>query len=163
MHHHNIMPVDDSDVTSPRIMEVVYASLAMVQCVFEKAKIPFWLEYGSLLGAMGSGAILDNDNYISIGVFANHRKQVEALVSCIFAAGYELTPLSHAQFQVRPLDGTTKYGSILDIHFFPTERIGVDALTMVSFGKLTVPIPSEQHTLAIIRGIYPKWRTNSLY
>lgn len=52
-----------------KMHEELYKILNLIQQIFDAKKIPFWLEYGTLLGAVRNGKLIEWDKDVDIGIW----------------------------------------------------------------------------------------------
>jgi hypothetical protein len=70
-------------------VEICHKMLYDIRAIFEEAKIPFWLIFGTVLGIYRNGCLLPYDGDIDIGIMSEDFDRVLSLESKFMALGYE--------------------------------------------------------------------------
>jgi hypothetical protein len=106
------------------------------------AGIPFWLEYGALLGLIRDGSLISWDQDIDLGLW-RHDVTDEAIIDAF--AGGPLTVRKHPEsdcFHIRPKDRGIR--SFIDLNLY-TKRSGA-AILVLPFSKLN---PGQRLTVLL--------------
>lgn len=167
---------------SPRwISLVLYDQLRVIKDVFERERIPFWLSFGTLLGAVRHQGLIPWDDDADINVDKKYMKRVQGLKTKFEDLGFclEWDMKDHPQnFQLTniflPDEYTDSPGT--DIFFYTRKKVkdkfkyvypdndfpdqdDPTPIRMVTFGNFKLPIPSEEVTEQQLNVSYPNWET----
>lgn len=93
--------------------------------LLEKNKITFWIDCGTLLGAVRNGKIIPWDNDCDLGIYVEDAERLAKLQLKIQKDGYELT-----------VDRNSKYARILRIHQPGNFDFHVDVFTWKTKGDI---------------------------
>ena len=154
------------------VSNVLYDQLRVIDDMFVQHKIPYWVDYGTLLGAIRHKGLVPHDDDNDICVPAQSRKSVEKLQRAFKKLGYTLDISNNKQFQLGNimLPGAMVDSPATDIFFVFKSRNGhlplpdqrkkfaVGRLKRVPFGNFTLSAPSNSVT--ILNNLYPGWRKN---
>lgn len=126
-HHHNNPHNNDTTIISPKTILQLYQMLKDIHELFTLANIVYWIDGGTLLGAVRHGGIIPWDDDVDIAIRTTDVQKLLSLESTFNKIGYELMKIPNIGYKVFPLNGSVingyewKYPS-LDIFVMNVDR-----------------------------------------
>ena len=165
------------------ISYVLYDQLRVIKDVFKQHMVPFWLGFGTLLGAVRHRGLIPWDDHADIIVDVEHRPKIRKLGTVFKKLGFDLDcgdDPAETNYQLTNVyipdaatvnnpDNAESPGT--DIFFYtrngtaeytyPGEcdfTASPFPLQQVPFGNFTLPIPNRKVTDHHLNQLYPGWR-----
>lgn len=167
--------------TDPGTIGLLYQLLKVLDLELEKQKIPYWIDFGALLGAMRHGGIIPWDDDIDVCMPVQYMARLKDLAPDFARYGLVLEPVfvAHQNYigemvlkrnwADRPvveiffvdydqtfIDGTIKLINTVPEQWFPNAywyAHEIDELTRIPFGPITVNCPCH----GIMRHLYAQY------
>ena len=151
---------------------------ALITCLHDKAGVPTFIAYGTLLGAVRNGQLIGHDNDLDIAYLSDHAYPVDVIREAyriervLLAEGWSVRRGSGARMNVRIRlsDDSTRFVDVFTAHWvegvlyipqdtgFELARETILPLTTVELLGRQVPAPADYDTL--LAATYgPGWRT----
>ncbi|KAA1421070.1 class I SAM-dependent methyltransferase [Nocardioides humilatus] len=139
----------------------------LITCMREKAGVPTFIAYGTLLGAVRNGQLIGHDNDLDIAYLSDHAYPVDVLREAyriervLLAEGWSVRRGSGARMNVRMRlsDDSVRFVDVFTAHWvegvlyipqdtgFRLERETIVPLTTVELLGRQVPAPADYETL----------------
>ena len=150
----------------------------LITCLHDKAGVPTFIAYGTLLGAVRNGKLIGHDNDLDIAYLSDHAYPVDVIREAyriervLLAEGWSVRRGSGARMNVRIRlsDDSTRFVDVFTAHWvegvlyipqdtgFELPRETILPLTTVELLGRQVPAPADYDTL--LAATYgPGWRT----
>jgi hypothetical protein len=101
----SLFSVDDPfEPCSPEIVQIIYQTLLDVHDFFYQNNIPYWIDSGTLLGAVRNGGLIKWDDDLDLCIFEEHEKELLKLFPILKLAGYEMIGMPFG-YKIYPANG----------------------------------------------------------
>ena len=151
---------------------------ALITCMREKAGVPTFIAYGTLLGAVRNGKLIGHDNDLDIAYLSDHAYPVDVIREAyriervLLAEGWSVRRGSGARMNVRMRlsDDSVRFVDVFTAHWvegvlyipqdtgFRLDRETILPLTTIDLLGRQVPAPADYETL--LAATYgPNWAT----
>ncbi len=111
----------------PEVVQQLYQMLADVHDFFSTCKIPYWMESGTLLGAVRHRGLIPWDDDLDLSIFEEDEETLLRFFPILKAIGYDIVGM-HFGYKIYPTDGTV-------VGQFPWRHPGCDIFIMRTDGK----------------------------
>lgn len=81
---------DPFEPCSPEIVQIIYQMLLDVHDFFQQNNITYWIDSGTLLGAVRNHGLIKWDDDLDLCIFEEHEKEFVRLFPILKLAGYEM-------------------------------------------------------------------------
>ena len=101
----NSFSIDDPfEPCSPEIVQIIYQTMLDIHDFFQQNNITYWIDSGTLLGAVRHRGLIKWDDDLDLCIFEEHEKELLKLFPILKLAGYEMVGMPFG-YKIYPING----------------------------------------------------------